>query len=125
MISKVWNIDNGHCLQVFNGHTQNVYCVLFSSAARGARYFASCGLDTSVRVWDLDAGYGIVNIMFVCTDFSLRKCKASLNSHTSLVSQLVFTPTKLISGSAEGKITMFDMLGPEETEETPRVGNES
>jgi len=103
---RVWNIDNGHCVRVFSGHTLNVYCALFSPAAGGARYIASCGLDTSVRVWDLEEG----------------RCKATLNAHTSLVSQLVFTPTKLISGSAEGKITMFDVSLPDGPPQHTREG---
>lgn len=45
--ARLWNGDNGDCLRVIDGHTQNVYALCFSPCAR---YLATGGIDDKALV---------------------------------------------------------------------------
>ena len=51
--TRIWDIDTGKCLKVFEGHTAAIYDIKYSP--NGAK-LASCSLDNTVRIWDMDTG---------------------------------------------------------------------
>ena len=50
------------CVSVLRGHFHQIYCVVLD-AASGGRRIISGGLDTTVRVWDANSGYGFSSLL--------------------------------------------------------------
>jgi WD40 repeat protein len=44
---KVWNIETGHCEQVFDGHCGSVYCILQMTCGS----IALAGIDGNITIW--------------------------------------------------------------------------
>ena len=51
---RLWDVDTGTCLRIFEGHTDTIRTVQWSAGP------APCGLsashDRTVRIWDVDTG---------------------------------------------------------------------
>jgi WD40 repeat protein len=50
---RIWDLETGKCLQVFEGHSDGAYCSLLASDGRRA---VSGSRDGTVRVWDAETG---------------------------------------------------------------------
>jgi small GTP-binding protein len=50
---RLWDLETGRCLRVFEGHTGNVWGVAWSTDGRRA---LSCAGDATVRLWDVETG---------------------------------------------------------------------
>ena len=50
---RLWDMETGHCLQIFKGHSDYIYGLALSA---DLRFALSGSVDSTVRLWDLDAG---------------------------------------------------------------------
>lgn len=108
---KIWAAHSGECLQTLDGHEAPVYAL----AALSDGLLASGCLDGTIRVWDWQTG----------------ECKQTLSARRSLhQSECVLclavvppdaasreehgeqAPDTLVSGSSNGKVTLWHKAGP-------------
>ncbi len=50
---KLWDLSTGRCLKTFEGHTQLVWSVAFSS---DSQILASGSQDDTIKIWDVRTG---------------------------------------------------------------------
>jgi WD40 repeat protein len=50
---RVWNLENGECVQTLAGHSDGVTCMSLSSDGKS---IYSGSNDTTIRVWNLENG---------------------------------------------------------------------
>ena len=88
----LWNMRTHQRSTRLTGHTGVVHSVSFS---RDGRLLASCGLDRTVRVWDV-AG---------------ARCTAVLSGHTGELFSAAFHPdgTRLASGGRDRAVWLWDL----------------
>lgn len=90
---RVWNLQ-GDCLQVLQGHTQNVYSVHFSpDCSPNRQTLASGSKDGSVRIWNVISG----------------TCLKVLEGHSEGVHCVRYSPDSqlLASGSFDGSVRLW------------------
>jgi WD40 repeat protein/serine/threonine protein kinase len=51
---KLWDIESGRCLRVFEGHTDDVYSVCLNA---DGRYALSGSSDNTLKLWDVESGH--------------------------------------------------------------------
>ncbi|XP_049717507.1 F-box and WD repeat domain containing protein 10B isoform X2 [Elephas maximus indicus] len=126
---RYWDLKSGTCIRIFNGHQGTVTCMdLYKNKlVSGAR-------DCQVKVWDLDTGKclktfkhkdpilatrisdtyivsscerGMVKVWHVATAQLVK----TLNGHEGAVKCLCFDQWHLLSGSADGLVMAWSMVG--------------
>ncbi|KAF7319182.1 Chromatin associated protein [Mycena chlorophos] len=138
---RIWDITKGQVIQVFTGHTQEIYSLDFS---RDGRRIVSGSGDRTARVWDMEDGTSVVLTVdaephipdagvtsvamspdgrFVAAgslDNIVRIWEAStgwllerLRGHHDSVYSVVFTPDGrgVISGSLDRTLKYWDVTG--------------
>ncbi len=61
---KIWNVDNGECLKILNGHQEHVWRTIYSP---DGKYVISGSLDKTIKIWNAESG----------------KCLRTLEGHTN------------------------------------------
>ncbi|ETO04371.1 hypothetical protein RFI_33026 [Reticulomyxa filosa] len=107
---RVWDVDNNKQIQTFNGHSNYVYCVKFSSYHyhnHRQNVICSSSFDNTIRFWD----------------FKYNKQLQIFNGNTGGVNSIKFSPFTggryLCSGSDDNTIRLWDV----ETSKTLHVFN--
>lgn len=97
----LWSCVSGHLLYRMLNHEQSVYSVSFS---RDGAQLVSAGLDTTLRLWDVDGGPQAQG------STGARPSVAVLRGHKDYVLSVGFTSEKkyIVSGSKDGTIMMWD-----------------
>jgi WD40 repeat protein/serine/threonine protein kinase len=80
---RLWDLDNGVCLAVLNGHTRSVYAVAFHPD--GTHVFSGSN-DHTIRLWDINS----------------KRCTRVYEGHKLGVKSLCLSPdgSQMLSGSA-------------------------
>ena len=91
---RVWNLEDGQCLRILEGHSDYVTSV--SLTPDGRRAVSGSG-DKTLRVWDLDTG----------------ECLHILEGHNDRVSCVCVTPDgrRAVSGSQDNTLRVWDLEG--------------
>ena len=96
------------------GHTDCVRCVVFSP---DGRTLASCGSDTTIRVWDMPIpvreGVGIVAGGSVRPPMTTPRERWLIQAHRSVVWSIAFSPDgqTLVSGGEDKMLCFHDLSG--------------
>ncbi|XP_069337984.1 F-box and WD repeat domain containing protein 10B isoform X1 [Eulemur rufifrons] len=126
---RYWDLKSGSCVRIFNGHQGTITCIdLYKNRiASGAR-------DCQVKEWDLDTGKclktfkhkdpilatrindtyivsscerGIVKVWHV----AMAQLVKTLSGHQGAVKCLFFDEWHILSGSADGLVMAWSMVG--------------
>ncbi|XP_042739697.1 CMT1A duplicated region transcript 1 protein [Lagopus leucura] len=126
---RCWNIYSGACMKIFTGHCRTITCLDLHS-----KKFVSGGTDGMVKVWNLDSGVclktlkhsnivyavkmdgthvvsgcdrGLVKVWHAGTGTLLKQ----LEGHLGPVRCLSFDQWHLVSGSSDGYVLGWSMVG--------------
>jgi WD40 repeat protein/transcriptional regulator with XRE-family HTH domain len=130
---RLWDVNQGICLQTLQGHSSWVRSVSFDFAGK---LLASAGFDGAIRVWNVENGQclhvlqghtsGIRSVCFSSDgqrlvsggfDYSVRlwdvqagNCLKVLQGHTSWIFSVSFSPkdSTIASGSDDHTIRLWD-----------------
>jgi WD40 repeat protein len=105
---KIWDFDSTNCIATLNGHLGAVYCIRqirdylkekelkvkneYKSHKRYTKLLASCGIDHTIRIWDLKK-FRIVKIF---------------QGHNNIVEQIIQIKAKLFSCSHDKLIKIWN-----------------
>ncbi|MGD0885241.1 MAG: protein kinase [Thermodesulfovibrionales bacterium] len=97
---RLWDIETGECLRVFEGHARGILSVAISPDGRSA---LSGSYDKTLRLWDIETG----------------ECLRVFEGHTSYVYSVAISPGggSALSGSGDKTLRLWDI----ETGECLRV----
>ncbi len=89
---RLWDIKTGSCLQVLEGHTEEIFDVTWSVDQRRA---LSGSADNTLRLWDMETG----------------QCLQVLEGHTDSIFRLKWSVDRrwALSGSRDRTIRLWDM----------------
>jgi len=94
-----WDVTTGNVIRKFQGHTQSINCVAFNPQKN---CLVSGSVDTTVRIWDLDAkpkpGFHI-----------MTKEIQILDKQKDSVTQIFVLDDQIIVGSLDGFIRIYDI----------------
>jgi len=90
--ARIWSLSARRQVHALIGHTDTVTGL----CAVGSRHVATCSNDSTVRVWDAGSG----------------NCVKVLTEHTGPVVGVCSVDGKLVSGSADGNIIVWDLQKP-------------
>ena len=90
--ARIWSLSARRQAHALVGHTDTVTGL----CAVGSRHVATCSNDTTVRLWDAGSG----------------NCVKVLTEHTGPVVGVCSVDGKLVSGSADGNIIVWDLQKP-------------
>lgn len=95
-IVRVWDLDAGGCVRVFDGHTHWVHAM---AASPDGRLAVSCGADATVRVWQPASA----------------RCIRTFTGHDGIVRSVAISPdaTVAVSGGADGTVRVWDLPDPD------------
>ncbi|GAA5996639.1 hypothetical protein JCM5350_001115 [Sporobolomyces pararoseus] len=102
-VIKLWNADTGECLKEFKGHTDLVRGLSFDPTSRK---IVSVGYDKTTRVWDVDEE-GVAPEGNP-TGTKIVKAKHKFKSHASLVFDVAFDVSRIVSSSHDRRILLMD-----------------
>src|SRR5947209_2075646 len=90
---RLWDVETGHCLRVFEGHTDEVNSVVWSADQR--RALSTGNLDSTLRLWDVETG---------C-------CLRVFEGHTIAVRSVAWSADqrRALSGSQERTVRLWDV----------------
>ncbi|GAA5923061.1 F-box/WD repeat-containing protein [Sporobolomyces koalae] len=102
-VIKMWNADTGECLKEFKGHTDLVRSLSFDHASRR---IVSVGYDKTSRVWNVDAEGETRE----GDTTGIKKVSAThkFKSHASLVFDVDFDVSRIVSSSHDRRILLMD-----------------
>ena len=132
---QLWDMDTGHCLRVFAGHTNGVRSVVWSADSRRA---LSSSYDKTVRLWDMETGrclrileghtqsvYAVAwstgdeqRALSSSQDNTVRlwsveagRCLRILEGHTESVHDVAWSADRrrALSGSSDKTVRMWDL----------------
>jgi small GTP-binding protein len=131
---RLWDVETGRCLRVFEGHTKPVWSLEWSADQRSV---LSCGADKTVRLWFVETGRcrrvfeghtGYVRsvgwsddhrrFLSSSEDTSVRlwdvdaeRCLRVLDGHTDAVFSVVWSPNQhfALSGSCDNTVRLWDV----------------
>ncbi|MCP4582232.1 MAG: TIR domain-containing protein [candidate division Zixibacteria bacterium] len=88
----LWDMETGHCLCVFNGHTSPV---LYVGLSADQRHVFSGSRDRTVRMWDVDTG----------------KCLRVFNGHLGTIWSVAWSTNqrRALSGSSDNTIRLWNL----------------
>ncbi|ELR16482.1 Fbox domain containing protein [Acanthamoeba castellanii str. Neff] len=86
---KVWNLNTGAFLNVYEGHENNVPMVQVSLADN---IMVSCSRDQTVKIWDVGLG----------------DCLTTLSGHSHAVNCVQFKDNVIVSGDRGGHLKVWD-----------------
>ncbi|KAM6163750.1 F-box/WD repeat-containing protein 10-like [Rhynchocyon petersi] len=126
---RCWDLKSGNCIRIFNGHQGTITCIdLYKNK------LASGAKDCQVKVWDIDTGKclktfkhkdpilatrindtyivsscerGMVKVWHIATAQLIK----ILTGHEGAVKCLFFDEWHLLSGSADGFVMAWSMVG--------------
>ncbi|XP_075417163.1 F-box/WD repeat-containing protein 10-like [Tenrec ecaudatus] len=126
---RYWDLKTGNCIRIFNGHQGTVTCMdLYKNKlVSGAR-------DCQVKVWDIDTGKCLKTFKHkdpilatrISDTFIVSSCERGLvkvwhiatvqlvkilSGHEGAVKCLFFDQWHLVSGSADGLVMAWSMVG--------------
>ena len=89
---RLWDVETGRCLRVFEGHSNNILSVAWSADQRRA---LSCSYDKTVRLWDVETG----------------RCLRVLEGHTDEVWSVAWSADQrhALSGAEHGTLRLWDV----------------
>ena len=89
---RLWDVESGRALRVFEGHTDSVWSVAFSA---DEKYALSGSADRTMRLWEVESGRG------------LRIFKG----HTNSIWSVAFSTDgkSALSGSADNALRLWDV----------------
>ena len=89
---RLWDVDSGRCLRVFEGHTDWVRSVAFSHDSSRA---LSAADDSTVRLWDVDFG----------------RCLRVFEGHTGTVLSVAFShdSSRALSAAGDSTVRLWDV----------------
>lgn len=89
---RLWDVESGRCLRVFEGHTSNVEHISWSN---NQRFAISGSPDTTVRLWDVESG----------------RCLCVLKGHTSHIRGLAWSDNQqyAFSGDMKNVVRVWDL----------------
>ncbi|GAA5849924.1 hypothetical protein JCM3766R1_001921 [Sporobolomyces carnicolor] len=100
-VIKLWNADSGECMKEFKGHTDLVRGLSFDAVSRK---IVSVGYDKTTRVWDVDdEGEAVEG-----NPTRVVAAKHRFKSHASLVFDVAFDVSKIVSSSHDRRILVMD-----------------
>ncbi|MBL4849993.1 MAG: WD40 repeat domain-containing protein [Planctomycetes bacterium] len=106
---RLWNLEEGRLERAYSGHSKSVLAVALDSS--GTRV-ASCGLDKTVRVWDVASGKALHVLQHKTVkvwDVAKGTVLASLE-HTDLVRCLSLSRNGLLlTGDESDRATLWDL----------------
>ena len=95
---RLWDIENGACLRVLEGHEELVRCIRFDS-----KRIVSGAYDGKIKVWDLQAALNLRSP-------SGTLCIRTLVEHSGRVFRLQFDEFQIVSSSHDDTILIWDFL---------------
>lgn len=143
---QIWDISNGTCQMVLQGHTGDINCVTFAS---NPRLLGSASSDRGVKIWDVAKGqclntlqghFGRVNSitfspdakwlvsvaedrLVILWDVETGTLVNRFKGHTDEVTSVAFShPTRLVSASRDGTVKVWDATSPS-TEQSARYNH--
>jgi WD40 repeat protein len=89
---RLWDVESGRCLRVFEGHTSDVMSVAWSADQRRA---LSGSYDDTVRLWDVESG----------------RCLRVLEGHRGIVWSVAWSADqrRALSGSYDNTVRLWDV----------------
>jgi GTPase SAR1 family protein len=89
---RLWDVESGRCLRVFEGHSDIVWSVAFSGDSRLA---LSGSADRTLRLWDVESG----------------RCLRVFEGHSASVSSVAFSGDSrlALSGSDDNTARLWDV----------------
>ena len=89
---RLWDMETGRCLRVFDDHTQEVWSVAWTADQRRA---LSGSFDKTVRLWDVAAG----------------RCVRVFSGHTHVVGSVAWSPNQCLalSGAVDNIVRLWDV----------------
>ncbi len=91
-IVRLWDMESGHCLRVFEGHTRRVWSIAWSA---DGRRFLSGSDDKTARLWDVETG----------------RCLHVLEGHTDDVDSVAWSAyqRRALTGSYDKTIRLWEV----------------
>ncbi|MDP4088257.1 MAG: protein kinase [Bacillota bacterium] len=89
---RLWNIDDGSCLRIFEGHSTAVRAVSF---LKNGTWALSCSEDKTLKLWDIESG----------------NCLHTFTGHTYAVTCMALHPDGglIASGDAGNNLKLWDL----------------
>ncbi|KAI8339290.1 WD40-repeat-containing domain protein [Blakeslea trispora] len=105
-IIKLWDMETGQCLRDFVGHAHGLACVQFDG-----KKIVSGSNDNKIKVWNAGKANDRIKISSILTPSILDtgECLLTCTGHTGLVRSLYFDKTKIVSGSYDQSIRVWDI----------------
>ena len=128
---KIWNTDNGKCIQTLKGHISLIYCLIFIDK----NTIATGSFDKTIKIWNVETGeclktlkghFGKIRSLLLLGDGSLvsasddksikfwdiekEKCLETINVHKGEIYDLTLLENEYLASCSEDKtIKIWDV----------------
>ena len=101
---QIWDVRDGHCILVLEGHTDKVESIALHS---NKRLVLSGSRDQTIRLWDIEA----------------KRCLIVLKTHTSSVMHVAWSADRhhALSGDRHGNIQVWNLSNFVDAMQSPKV----